>query len=189
MFILYSLVVGLALGIALGGRPAGLAMLRFRWSALMLAGLLVQVVLFSEPVTEEVGAWGPPIYVISTAVVLAAVLANASIPGMGLVAAGAVSNLAAIVANGGYMPAARSALVALGKSDPTTYSNSASVVNPALEPLTDIFAMPVWLPFANVFSVGDILIAAGVATTIVLAMRRTDEPASGVTTTGEPLAT
>lgn len=181
MFILYSLVVGLALGIVVGGRPAGLATLRFRWSALMVAGLLVQVVLFSEPVSARIGGWGPPIYVASTAGVLAAVLANVSIPGMALVVAGAVSNLAAIVANGGYMPAARSALVALGKTDPTSYSNSATVANPALEPLTDIFAMPAWLPFANVFSVGDILIAAGVATTIVLATRRTREPSSGVT--------
>ncbi len=189
MFILYSLVIGLALGIALGGRPAGLATLRFRWSGLMLTGLLVQVVLFSEPVTERVGAWGPSIYVASTAAVLAAVVANASIPGMAIVAAGAVSNLAAIVANGGYMPAARSALAALGKTDPTTYSNSASIEHPALEPLTDIFAMPAWLPFANVFSVGDILIAVGVATTIVLAMRRTGGGSSAVATTGEPLAT
>ena len=189
MFILYSLVVGLALGIASGGRPAGRATLRFRWSALMLAGLLVQVVLFSEPITARIGAWGPPIYVASTAVVLAAVLANVSIPGMALVAAGAVSNLAAIVANGGYMPAARSALVALGKAEPTAYSNSATVVNPALEPLTDIFAMPTWLPFANVFSVGDILIGAGVAATIVLAMRRSPDPSSGVTARGGTLTT
>ena len=155
----------------------------------MLAGLLVQVALFSEPVTPRIGAWGPPIYVASTAVVLAAVVANVSIPGMALVAAGAASNLVAIVANGGYMPAARSALVALGKTDPTTYSNSTTLEHPALEPLTDIFAMPAWLPFANVFSVGDILIAAGVATTIVLAMRRGRGASAGVAARGGSLAT
>ena len=171
MFILYALVIGVALGIALGGRPAGLGSLRFRWSGVMLAGLLVQVVLFSDTVAERVGALGPPIYVASTVLVLAAVVANRSIPGMAIVALGAVSNLAAIVANGGYMPAARSALDALGKSDPTTYSNSSSVESPALGPLTDVFAMPPWLPFANVFSVGDVLIVVGVVTTIVLAMR------------------
>ena len=189
MFILYSLMVGLVLGFALGGRPAGLAMLRFRWSALMLAGMLVQVMLFSEPITERIGAWGPPIYVTSTAVVLAAVVANASIPGMALVAVGAASNLAAIVANGGYMPAARSALMALGRTDPTTYSNSTTLEHPALEPLTDIFAMPTWLPFANVFSVGDILIVAGVATTIVVAMRRHRGGSARVTGSGRSLAT
>jgi hypothetical protein len=171
VFILYAHVIGVALGIALGGRPAGLGSLRFRWSGVMLAGLLVQVVLFSDTVAERIGALGPPIYVASTVLVLAAVVANRSIPGMAIVALGAVSNLAAIVANGGYMPAARSALDALGKSDPTTYSNSTSVESPALGPLTDVFAMPPWLPFANVFSVGDVLIVVGVVTTIVLAMR------------------
>jgi hypothetical protein len=171
VFILYALVIGVLLGRALGGRPAGLGSLGFRWSGLMLAGLLVQVVLFSEPVADRIAALGPPIYVASTSLVLAAILANRSVPGMAIVALGGVSNLAAIVANGGYMPAARSALAALGKSDPTMYSNSATIADPALGPLTDLFAMPEWLPFANVFSVGDILIGVGVVTTIVLAMR------------------
>ncbi len=179
MFILYALVIGVALGLALGGRPAGLGRLRFRWSGVMLAGLLVQVVLFSDTVADRVGALGPPIYVASTVLVLAAVVANRSIPGMAIVALGAVSNLAAIVANGGYMPAARSALDALGKSDPTTYSNSTTVEHPALGPLTDIFAMPSWLPFANVFSVGDVLIVVGVVTTIVLAMRSAAQGGDG----------
>lgn len=171
MFILYALVIGVMLGLALGGRPAGLGGLRFRWGGLMLAGLLVQVVLFSEPVAERIGALGPPIYVASTSLVLAAILADRSIPGMAIVALGAVSNLAAIVANGGYMPATRPALAALGKSDPTMYSNSTTVADPALGPLTDVFAMPAWLPFANVFSVGDVLIGVGVVATIILAMR------------------
>jgi Family of unknown function (DUF5317) len=189
VFILYSLVVGLVLGVALGGRPAGLAALRFRWPALMLVGLLVQVVLFSEPVAARIGVWGPPIYVASTAVVLAAVLANVSIPGIAIVALGAISNLAAIVANGGYMPAARSALVALGKSDPTSYSNSTTLEDPVLGPLTDIFAMPAWLPFANVFSMGDVLIGAGMATTIVLAMRRGRDGLPAAAASGDPLVT
>ena len=47
MFILYAIVVGLALGLVSGGRPAGLAELHFRWAWLIVAGLLVQVVLFS----------------------------------------------------------------------------------------------------------------------------------------------
>ncbi len=180
MFILYGLVIGVILGVALGGRPAGLGSLQFRWSGVMLAGLLVQVVLFSEAVAERIGPLGPPIYVASTALVLTAVLANRSIPGMAIVGLGAVSNLAAIVANGGFMPASRSALTTLGRTDPTTYSNSTTVDNPALGPLTDIFAMPPWLPFANVFSVGDILIVVGVVTTIVLAMRSTGDGADGV---------
>jgi multisubunit Na+/H+ antiporter MnhE subunit len=43
---------------------------------------------------------------------------------------------------------------------------------PALAPLTDIFALPTWLPGANVFSIGDVLIGLGIALVIVLAMHR-----------------
>ena len=74
------------------------------------------------------------------------------------------------------MPAAAGALGALGKGAPTVYSNSAVLAHPALEPLTDIFALPRWVPFANVFSVGDILLGAGVALIIVVAMRRPAQP-------------
>lgn len=173
MFLLYALVAGLILGLLAGGRLSGLLDLRLRWSALMVAGLLVQIVLFSDVVAERVGALGPPIYVGSTAAVLVAVVRNLSIPGLPIVVAGAASNLAAILANGGFMPASPSALASLGISPGAIYSNSAVVPDPALWPLTDIFALPRWVPFANVFSVGDVLIGIGVAVTIVVAMRRT----------------
>jgi Family of unknown function (DUF5317) len=45
-----------------------------------------------------------------------------------------------------------------------------------LRPLTDVFAIPAWLPMANVFSVGDVLIAIGIAWTIVATMRRPVAP-------------
>src|SRR4029079_16315647 len=186
MFILYAVPIGLMLGLLLGGRPAGLASLPFRFGWVMVAGLLVQVVLFSTDVSDVVRARGPPLYMLSTAagvlsapiymlstcVVIVAVLLNLRIPGMALMALGAISNLVAIVLNGGYMPADAGARAALGKTPPTTYSNSAIVAEPVLKPLTDIFALPTWLPFHNVFSVGDVLIAVGVVVVIVAAMRR-----------------
>ncbi len=171
MFILYALVIGFVVGLLLGGRPAGLASLEFRWPWLIIGGLCIQVVLFSDQVASVVGDLGVPIYVGSTALVFLGVLRNASITGMKVVAVGAASNLAAIVANGGYMPASRAALEALGKTDATIYSNSAVIEHPALQPLTDILALPAWLPFSNIFSVGDVLIAVGVAVVIVAAMR------------------
>jgi hypothetical protein len=153
----------------------GLAALRIRWPAAIVGGLLVQVVLFSPPVAERVGDAGPAIYVASTVLVGAAVVRNWSVPGMPLVAAGAACNLAAIVANGGYMPAGRAAIELLGgpggSSHAPGYSNSALVADPALWPLTDVFALPPWLPWANVFSVGDVLIGVGIVTVIVVAMR------------------
>ena len=171
MFILYAVLIGLVAGFVLGGRPAGLGALKFRWGWLAVAGFAVQVVLFSGPVTERIGSLGVPIYVGSTALVLAALLRNLALPGLPVVALGALSNMAAIATNGGYMPADPGALAALGRSPETVYSNSAVLAHPALQPLTDIFALPHPIPFANVFSVGDVLIGVGVVIVIVVAMR------------------
>jgi hypothetical protein len=171
MFVLYAVALGLVVGFVLGGRPAGLGSLSIRWSWLILATMLVQVVLFSAPVTERIGDLGPPIYVASTAVVLVAVLANWRIPGIAIVALGAASNLAAIVANGGFMPAGVGAMAALGRVEEAVYSNSALLAHPALEPLTDIFYIPRGIPFSNVFSIGDVVIGIGVALAIASAMR------------------
>jgi len=104
--------------------------------------------------------------------VVIAVLRNLDVPGMPLVALGAACNLAAILANGGFMPASPGAMAALGRADPVIYSNSAVLAHPMLEPLTDIFALPTWLPFNNIFSVGDAILAIGVVVVIVTTMRR-----------------
>ena len=104
-------------------------------------------------------------------VVLVVVARNLAIPGLPLVLLGGASNLLAMIVNGGYMPVSRAALEAMGHGPGTSgYSNSALLEHVTLAPLTDIFAMPVWLPVANVFSVGDILIGVGVAVAIVAGM-------------------
>ena len=182
MFILFAVAIGVIVGLLAGGRPAGLATLPIRWAPVIAGGLLFQVVLFADPVAERVGGLGPALYLGSTVAVAAAVLRNWRIPGIPLVVAGAGCNLAAVVANGGYMPASPAALAASGKAIPEMYSNSSSVADPALWPLTDIFALPSWLPAANVFSVGDVLIGVGVATVIVVAMRRRPIDATPATT-------
>jgi hypothetical protein len=173
MFILYAIPIGILAGYLLGGRLDQLAEIRFRWGWLAIAGLLVQVVLFSGAVDSVVSdGLGAVIYVTSTAAVLVAVLRNLRLPGMVLVALGALSNLAAIVANGGVMPTTAAALAAAGLDPTDGFSNSAIVADPALAPLTDIFALPPWLPAANVFSIGDVLLGVGVAVVIAIGMRR-----------------
>ena len=185
MFILYAIPVGILAGLALGGRVAGLATIQFKWAWVIMLGLAVQLVLFSDFVTERIGEAGVPIYVLSTLAVAGAVAANLRIRGMPIVLVGAASNLAAILANGGYMPTSPAALEALGHTFPDGYSNSSYDPDPALPWLTDIFAMPAWLPAANVFSIGDVLIGLGVVVVITFAMRspvapRTPNVASGV---------
>jgi hypothetical protein len=180
MFILYAIPIGIVLGFVLGGRPAGLASVQFKWGALAIGGLLVQVILFSAPVTERIGDAGPPLYVVSTAAVLVAVLRNVRIPGMPLVALGAGCNLLAIVANGGFMPASPAATAAIGRGAIETYSNSVVSEAPAFELLTDVIALPAWLPFTNIVSIGDLLIGLGIVIIIALAMRtaRPERPVS-----------
>jgi Family of unknown function (DUF5317) len=171
VFILYAIPVGLIAGFLLGGRLERLGDLRFHWAWLAIAGLIAQVVLFSPAVASVVGAAGPTLYVASTVAVFTAVLRNWRIPGLTIVALGAACNLLAVAANGGVMPAAPEAVAALGMSAAEGFSNSVVVADPALRPLTDIFALPTWMPAANVFSVGDLLIGVGVAVVIVLGMR------------------
>jgi hypothetical protein len=176
MFIAYAVVLGVIVGHLLGGRIEGLSRIGFRWPWVAIGGLLAQIVLFSGAVDGLIGGWGPALYVASTAAVLVAVVRNLATPGLAIVAVGAVSNLAAILANGGYMPADPGALALAGGAESVSYSNSVTTDSAALRPLTDIFAIPEPVPLANVFSVGDVLIGIGVSLTIVLAMRRPTTP-------------
>lgn len=171
MLILWAIPVGIVVGLLLGGRLEGLLQLHFRWAALAVGGLLVQVVLFTPFGDRVAGGLGPAIYVASTAAVFLAVVRNLSMPGMVIVAVGALSNLVAITSNGGAMPADPGALALAGFGGPGEHTNSVVLAEPAFRPLTDLYALPAWLPMANVFSVGDVLIGAGVAIVIVVAMR------------------
>jgi hypothetical protein len=170
VFVLYAIPIGIVTGLLLGGSLARLSELRLRWVPLILLGLLVQVAIFSDAAGPTVGDAAPAVYIASAVVVLVAVLRNLAIPGVAIIAAGAGCNLAAIVANGGVMPADPGAIMAIGGSVPG-YTNSVVAVDPAVGPLTDLFALPAWMPMANVFSIGDVLIGAGIVATIALAMR------------------
>lgn len=170
MLILYAVALGVAAGYLLGGRFERLGSLRFRWAPLAIGGLLVQIVVFG-PLESVVGAAGLPLYLGSTVATLVAVARNLRIPGLALVVAGSISNLVAIVANGGIMPADPGAVALSGIEHGPGFSNSAVVDDPVLQPLTDIFALPAGIPLANVFSVGDVLIGVGIAIAIAIGMR------------------
>ncbi len=56
------------------------------------------------------------------------------------------------------------------KGCPARLSKSRLVDGVVLGPLTDVLAMPAWLPLANVFSVGDLLIGIGCAAAFAASM-------------------
>lgn len=109
----------------------------------------------------------------STLAVLAALLRNLEQPWFRVVALGAALNLVAIVANGGLMPADPTALAAAGLGrDPGVFTNTVPVSGGPLAVLGDNWASPPWLPFANVLSIGDLLIGIGGAAWLTTTMRR-----------------
>jgi hypothetical protein len=184
VLLLYSIAVGLLLGRALGGRVAHLEHVRFAWWPLAAAGLLVQVALFSGPVAERIGAAGPAVYVVSTLAVLLALLRNAALPGLAIIAVGAALNLVPILANGGVMPSSPEAWLALtGVAQLPTDAFSNSVLagpDTAFAFLGDVFVFPRPLPLANVFSLGDAVIALGAVVFLVVAMRGPSAVASAL---------
>ncbi|MEA2632647.1 MAG: hypothetical protein QOE66_2866 [Chloroflexota bacterium] len=170
MFILYAVLAGLVIGLLTGGSAARLGDLRFDWGWLIALGMAGQVLLFSTPIGDALGPVAPAVYIASNVAVLVAVWHDRAIPGLWLVLVGGTSNLIAICANGGSMPVSPDALLALGRLPHQGYSNSRLVDGVLLGPLTDLFPMPAWLPLANIFSVGDVLIGLGAAYAITSAM-------------------
>ena len=176
MLLLYAIAIGLLIGRLAGGRVGNLERVQITWWGLALGGLMVQLVLFTPFVAERIGAAGSPIYVISTLVVLAALCRNLTQPGFPLIAVGAVANLVAILTNGGAMPSDPVAWMALtGKPElPVTGFSNSVLMGPGTNFafLGDIFVFPRPLPFANVFSIGDVLIGVGAGWFIIRAMRQ-----------------
>lgn len=162
MALVLPLLLGLAVAPLLGGRWQLLGRVRLRAVPLFYAAIALQVAAF--PIRRM--PWRTPdrvavaLWLVSFALFAVGMLLNARLPGVSLVAAGLASNVTAIVANGGHMPALPSALRGAGL-DFTVSRNSAEVAAPHLSWLVDRWAAPNWVPWANVFSVGDVAIAAG----------------------------
>jgi hypothetical protein len=106
---------------------------------------------------------------------------NRRLPGVWLMAIGGALNLIAIVANGGVMPASRSAWERAGFTADDDFSNSVVRDDARFSALGDVLAVPAGWPFANVFSVGDVVIVIGIGW---LAHRWCRRPASTAASTG-----
>ena len=197
MLLLYAVVIGIVVGLVTRGRFSALASVHIRLWPVALIGLAFQAVLFSSPLAASVGALGPSLYVLSTTLVLMSLVVNLRQPGFWLIALGAFLNFAAIVTNGGFMPASADAVAAwqgVAALPTTSYTNSALATGATtLSFLGDIFVLPRPLPFSNVFSIGDLLIGIGGAWFVIAAMHgravaptAAAAPKSTAATTGHP---
>jgi hypothetical protein len=145
----------------LGGRLQALAELEFRSGAFAVAALLIQIVIISILPGD---AWGlsKEIHLATYFMLAGFLIANRHIPGLLVIALGGALNFAAIVTNGGVMPADPDAIAAAGISQEAgEFANSAPADSAPLGFLGDVFHTPGWFPIHNVFSVGDIEIVLG----------------------------
>jgi Family of unknown function (DUF5317) len=171
MVLAEAAIAGILLGLLSGGRLAALAELGIRRVELVYAAILLQIGAFPSGILP----WSTPdriargLWLASFALLIGFATVNRAVRGVALVFAGLASNLAAVAANGGLMPASPHAIGAAGLTY-RLHNNSISNADPRLAWLTDRWAVPNWIPWGNVFSVGDVLIAAGIIVTIVLAM-------------------
>jgi hypothetical protein len=177
MVLAEAAIAGVVLGLLSGGRLGALGELRIRHVGLVYAAILLQAVAFPSGVLP----WSTPdgvargLWLTSFVLLVGFAVVNRAVRGVVLVFAGLACNLTAVVANGGLMPASPQAIRAAG----LTYrlkNNSISTGHPHLGWLTDRWAVPQWIPWGNVFSIGDVLIAAGIFVAIVLAMHGRARP-------------
>jgi hypothetical protein len=155
-FVLGALTVVLA-----GGDLRRLGTLEFRGVPVLLAALLVQVVIISIIPAGNEGL-KQAAHIGSYVIVFAFIAANIRIPGVWLLAMGALLNFIPIAANDGVMPADPGAVRRAGMGrEEGTFQNSREVEEPRFAVLGDRFAIPESWPASNVFSIGDVLIVLG----------------------------
>jgi hypothetical protein len=145
-----------------GGSLRRLGDLRIRGTWIVVLALVAQVVVI-EVVPRADPGFLSAVHLATYVAAGVFVAINRQVPGLWLVALGAASNGLTIAANGGTLPASRSALERAGVHlVPGEFLNSGVLPHPRLAFLGDVFAIPAGLPLANVFSIGDVLIVLGV---------------------------
>ncbi|HET9559658.1 MAG TPA: DUF5317 domain-containing protein [Actinomycetota bacterium] len=160
---LIAVVVLAALAVPLaGGRLSALVEVRLRRVWAIFAALGLEIIAIDLPGLPD--GLRAALMVVAYPLLAVFLAANWRLPGMPLVALGGALNLLAISVNAGVMPASPSALAGAGL-DPAApgVQNSTALDDPRLAFLGDVFYIPASWPLSNVFSVGDVLIALGVA--------------------------
>ncbi len=187
--LLIAIILGLVAGLAAGGRLTNLLSARFRFGALVIAGLLLRVAtqwLIDQGV-DVVDQLRLPLFALSFGLLVVALWLNRSQPGLLLAMVGIAANGLAIALNEGYMPVYLPSVEAAGLTaadlSPTFHWTLSDL---GLEfllrggPLGDVLPVPVPV-LTNVISLGDVLIAAGLGWYLFsLVTRGSSDPDVGV---------
>lgn len=165
MFILLVILVSVLIALLRGGRLQNLGELPVRYLGLLFVPLLLQFIAFSP--LGELPVFETPlakfIYAASLGIAVVALWLNRRLPGVIWITAGLFLNFLVIALNGGFMPVSASAREIAGmKPIDAREMNVVPMTAATLLPwLGDVLPLPAFLPFANVLSIGDLLIALG----------------------------
>ncbi|NPV90728.1 MAG: DUF5317 domain-containing protein [Firmicutes bacterium] len=168
MFLIYAVIIGLLLGWARGGRVKNLELLEIKKGGWAVAALAIQLVIFT-PLARGFTSWVVPLHLVSYLMLGVFLFFNIGLKGFKTVALGWAANFTVIAANRGYMPAdldlvsriASQSVVSSYEAGGTMNNSAVLGESSRLPWLGDIFALPSWVPLANVFSLGDLFIALG----------------------------
>lgn len=167
-----GIILGLVLGLLAGGTLGNLATIRLRRTWLLLGAVVVRfgteaLLNANVPIVETLRL---PLLASAFGLLLVALWTNRTYPGLILAFVGILSNATVIVVNGGYMPIWEPSLRVAGFEPADISSAIHTILPPALDasfllhlgPFADVIPVPI--PFiANVASVGDAFLAAGLA--------------------------
>ena len=162
------LAAAILLAAVAGADLRRLAEVRLKAPGLITAAFLLQLAVFAIPWTTRVFAGATvTVHIVSYGLLLVFAAANLREPGLAVAALGLASNALAIFVNHGRMPVALSAWRSTGKAaaDITQtghYNNNVlASAHTHLAFLGDVMPLPASLPFANAFSIGDLLLLIG----------------------------
>jgi hypothetical protein len=190
VFLFFAVIAAaLAIAVLVGGDVRRLSQLRIRHIELLLAAFAVKVIVALLGTTHSQLAVNVarPLNVVGAVLLLAVVWFNRRIPGALLFGAGLTLNLLAILAFGGRMPV-------LLPRDADPNSPILALLKGGLDPLHvalqhpqglwfigDIFTIPSIGGHSSLVSIGDLLMAAGVAWLIIRCSQRSAglQPAYG----------
>lgn len=167
LLVALTVLGGIAVGWAQGGRIRNLATTNLRSTWLIVLAVVAQtltaVVRMSDPQALT-------LLLASQLAVLLFAARNWLLPGTLLVGAGALAN-GLVIALNGAMPVAEEAMLRIGRHPLEIMSAKHRLMEPgdALPWLADVIALPL---LAQVVSVGDVLLAAGIGVLVAGLMRR-----------------
>ena len=139
---------------------------------LILLGFAIQLVIFSQEFSySKLNFLTPILYIYSLLILLIFMVLNLQYKGIKIAGIGFLSNLAAIVSNGGYMPQDLMKIELVWGQEKvellkqTGHFNNAISMSPNthLNFLSDIIAIPKPRFLMGVYSIGDVFITIGIA--------------------------